>query len=218
MDEPFSAIGLRLQGRRVVFAGGGEAAERRLSRLLDSGASLEVFAPEPTPDMETLATRGRIALHRRLPQPEDFAGARLAFIAIDDPATAAELAAAARRHGALVNRADDPDDCDFVLPALAWMNTVHIGVFSDSPVLSKWVRRHLERTLGPEFPEFAATFTQIRERVRATGLPPSARSEILTRLLNEGLYQLYRTSGLKQTLARVDDAVRECMDRPEGHG
>lgn len=209
MEDPLCAIGLKLKGRRVVFAGAGTVAERRLLRLLNSGALFTVIAPEPTAEIEQLAQQGRITLERRRIEPEDFKGAFLAFIATGNDQLNAELADAARAQGALVNHSDNPKDCDFVLPALAWMNTVHIGVFSESPVLSNWVRRHLELTLGPEFPEFAAAFAEIRQRVRNLGLPQSTRTELLTRLLNEGLYHTYRTSGMKAAMQRADALAQE---------
>ncbi len=207
MNDPVCAIGMNLHGRRAVFAGGGEAAERKLSRLTESGAALTVIAPEVTAEIQKLADAGRIELELRLAEPEDFAGAFLAFISTNDPLANRALARAARDRGALVNQSDDPDGCDFVLPALAWMNTVHIGVFSGSPALSKWVRQHLERTLGPEFPEFAAAFAEIRDSIRSLEFAPETRAEIMARLLNEGLYNTYRDSGLKGAKAKADSVV-----------
>ena len=96
-----------------------------------------------------------------------------------------------------------------MLPALAFAEPINVGVFSGSPALSKWVRRHIERTLGPEFPEFAAAFTEIRKQVRKAGLPQLQRAEILTRLLNEGLYQEYRAGGMRSATAKVAAILKE---------
>lgn len=210
--EMITPVGLRLQNRRVVFAGGGAVAERKLMRLLDAGAHLTVVAPASTPMVQSLAAEKTITLHQRPAVAGDFAGAFLVFIATPDVQANATLAAAARDQGALVNRADEPDDCDFMLPALAYAKPIHIGVFSGSPALSKWVRKHVERTLGPEFPEFAAAFAEIRKRVRATDLPQEKRAEILNRLLNEGLYQDYRTGGMRAANVRL----RSVLDDYEG--
>lgn len=208
-NEPFICpLGMKLKDRRVVFAGAGAVAERRLLRLVNSGARLHVIAPAATTEIRNLAAAGRITLQLRKAEPADFERAFLAFIATDDEAASAELANSARKQGALVNRADAPDDCDFVLPAQAWMNTVNIGVFSGSPALSKWVRQHLEKTLGPEFPEFAGAFAQIRQKVRRLPVPQTVRAEILTRLLNEGIYDLYRLRGMQAALGRVDELIK----------
>lgn len=210
MEDPACAIGLNLQGRRVVFAGAGPVAEQKLLRLLGSGAKLTVISRACTPAVEKLAAEGRITLERRGAGPEDFAGTLLAFLGTEEhEASSAELAAAARSRGALVNRGDAPHDCDFVLPALTWMNTVHIGVFSESPSLSRWVRRHLEQTLGPEFPEFMGFFGEIRTRVRESSLSSEVRAELLSRLLNEGLYHTYRTDGMRAARTRAEQLLKE---------
>jgi precorrin-2 dehydrogenase / sirohydrochlorin ferrochelatase len=214
MEDPVFAIGVKLKGRRVVFAGAGAVAERKLMRLLTSGAMVTVIAPVATPMIEAMAGAGQIVLERRGAEPQDFDETFLAFIATNDDEANARLTEAARQRGALVNRADEAEDCDFVLPALSWMNTVHIGVFSGSPALSKWIRRHLEQTLGPDFPEFAGAFGKVREHIRQTGLPQEVRAEILTRLLNEGLYSVYRTSGMKAAMSRAERLVEEYRKKP----
>lgn len=209
MQESLCPMGLKLASRRVVFAGAGDVAQRKIQRVLKMGAQIEVIAPQVAAEIKQLATVGDVTIHLRTAQATDFDGAFLAFIATDDGQANRELATAARARGALVNQADDPENCDFVLPALAYMNTLRIGIFSDSPALSKWVRRYLERTLGSQFPEFAGVFGQIRRRVRAMELSQAVRAEIINRLLNEGLYDTYREAGEKATIARAEEVVNE---------
>jgi uroporphyrin-III C-methyltransferase/precorrin-2 dehydrogenase/sirohydrochlorin ferrochelatase len=48
--------GLVLTGRRVVLIGGGGVAQRRLPRLLETGARIEVISPAITPTIEGLLT------------------------------------------------------------------------------------------------------------------------------------------------------------------
>lgn len=46
--------GLVLEGRRVVVVGGGGVAQRRLPRLLESGARIDLVSPSITPTIEGL--------------------------------------------------------------------------------------------------------------------------------------------------------------------
>lgn len=213
MDESLCPVGLKIAGRRIVFAGAGAVAQRKLQRVLNSGADIVVIAPHATPDIQKFAEQGDIAWLQRTATLEDFANAFLVFIATNDAEQNRALSDAARAAGALVNQADDANRCDFVLPAVAYMNTLKIGIFSESPALSKWVRRYLERTLGQQFPEFAGVFGQIRQRVRRLDLPQAIRAEILTRLLNEGVYQVFVSSGPKAAMARMEAMVKEYQDR-----
>jgi siroheme synthase-like protein len=213
MDESLCPVGLNIAGRRIVFAGAGAVAQRKLQRVLNSGAEIIVIAPEATADIQKLAEQGDVAWLQRAAIAEDFANAFLAFVATNDSDQNRALADAARLHGALVNQADDAERCDFVLPALAFMNTVKIGIFSDSPALSKWVRRYLERTLGQQFPEFAGWFGHVRQRIRRLNLPQATRAEILTRLLNEGIYQVYLSSGPKAAMAHTEAMIKEYEEK-----
>src|SRR5689334_436764 len=48
MSESHYLAGLALAGRRVVVVGGGTVAQRRLPRLVSSGALVEVISPAAT--------------------------------------------------------------------------------------------------------------------------------------------------------------------------
>ena len=50
--------GLRLAGRRVVVAGGGHVAQRRVPGLLGVGADVVVVSPQVTPAVEGFAVDG----------------------------------------------------------------------------------------------------------------------------------------------------------------
>ena len=115
----FYPMGLRLEGRRVVVAGGGRVGARKVRRLVEHGAAVLVVSPDAVAPIPDWARAGRIRWERRRAEPRDLEGAALLFAATDDPDANAALAANARARGILVNRADDPADCDFIVPAMA---------------------------------------------------------------------------------------------------
>ena len=67
-------LGLQLGGRRVLVAGGGAVANRRVPALLDAGADVLLVAPEVTGSLEDLAQAGRILWDRRRFAPGDTDG------------------------------------------------------------------------------------------------------------------------------------------------
>ena len=117
-NAAFYPVGLRLEGLRVVVAGGGRVGARKVRRLVDYGADVLVVSPEAVEPIGELARAGRIRWERRRAEPRDLEGAVLVFAATDDPAANAALAAEARARGIPVNRADDPLDCGFIVPAV----------------------------------------------------------------------------------------------------
>ncbi|HJV31650.1 MAG TPA: NAD(P)-dependent oxidoreductase, partial [Bacillales bacterium] len=53
-------IMLRLEGKKIVVVGGGKVAERKVSGLLGTGATIEVISPNLTDELERLAQDGQI--------------------------------------------------------------------------------------------------------------------------------------------------------------
>jgi uroporphyrin-III C-methyltransferase / precorrin-2 dehydrogenase / sirohydrochlorin ferrochelatase len=70
-------LGLRLSGRRVVVAGGGRVADRRVPVLVRAGADVVVISPSVTVGLEGLAVAGQISWERRRYAPGDLDGAWL---------------------------------------------------------------------------------------------------------------------------------------------
>ena len=60
--EQHYLVGLDLTGRRAVVVGGGTVAQRRLPRLVASGAAVEVIAPHITPAVQGMADAGELSL------------------------------------------------------------------------------------------------------------------------------------------------------------
>ena len=142
-------IFLDLAGRRVVLAGGGEAALAKLRLLLKTEARLTVFAAEPAPEIEGWAAAGRLVLHRRMMEPGDTLCAALAYAATEDAAEDARVARLARAEGALVNIVDNLEDSAFITPAIVDRNpvTVAIGTEGAAPVLARAIKADLEARL-----------------------------------------------------------------------
>lgn len=116
--------GLRLGGRRVVVAGGGHVAQRRVPGLLAVGADVVVVSPELTPAVEGLATAGEITWHRRGFEPADLDEAWYVVAATSDPEVNTRVSEAAERRRVFCVRSDDAD------AATAWTPAVgrHAGV------------------------------------------------------------------------------------------
>lgn len=102
-----SLFGLDLHGKRVVVAGGGKVATRRLRRFLSEGADVVVVAPEVSEDIARLASHGDIEWHQRTAHEGDLDGAWFAVLATSDARVNAELSAnATQRRVWCINASD----------------------------------------------------------------------------------------------------------------
>jgi uroporphyrin-III C-methyltransferase/precorrin-2 dehydrogenase/sirohydrochlorin ferrochelatase len=136
-------------GRRIVVAGGGEAAVAKLRLLLKTEALIEVHAEAPAPEVIEWAAAGRLTLVHRSLAAGDVAGAALFFAASDDNAEDARTAALARAEGVIVNAVDNLDASDFITPAIVDRDpvTVAIGTEGAAPVLARAVKAAVEERL-----------------------------------------------------------------------
>ncbi len=133
-------LGLRLEGRRVVVAGGGAVASRRIPALLDAGAEILLVSPEATASLEDLAAAGRIRWAARGYEPGDCAGAWLVCACTDRPDVNQAVAAAAEAQQTWCVRADDAGASGAWTPASGRAGDVRVGVLSGDPRHSAAIR------------------------------------------------------------------------------
>jgi precorrin-2 dehydrogenase/sirohydrochlorin ferrochelatase len=165
------AIFLKLEGRPVLVVGGGPVAERKIAALLASGAVVTVVSPDATAPIEELAQAGRLRWSRRPYERGDIGDARLVYVAVGR----AEVSRAAREDallvGAWVNVADEPDLCDFFVPAVVQRGDLAIAISTNgaSPALARRIREALDAQFGPEYEAALEELRAIRDEARASG-------------------------------------------------
>ena len=114
-----------LTGRKAVVVGGGTVGLRRAGVLRRFGAEVVVISP-----ILTQGANGVRHLARGY-EPGDLDGAFLAVAATDDRAVNEAVGREARERGVLLNRADEPGDCDFFFPAVCEGGGMVAGLTGD---------------------------------------------------------------------------------------
>jgi precorrin-2 dehydrogenase/sirohydrochlorin ferrochelatase len=198
-----------LAGKRCLVVGGGAVAERKVTLLVECGAGVEVVSPKATSRLTALASSGRIRLRRRPVRPSDLAGAFLVVVATDDPRVNREVAGRVKNAGGLVNVADDPAACSFLVPAVIRRGdlTVAISTGGGSPALAKKLRQRLEQTIGPEYEAFVAALRLLRERARRAIADPEARQAIHRRAVESDLFEEAARGDSAAVAARIEGLV-----------
>jgi uroporphyrin-III C-methyltransferase / precorrin-2 dehydrogenase / sirohydrochlorin ferrochelatase len=130
-DFPPYPSGLRLAGRRVVVAGGGHVAQRRVPGLIAVGADVVVVSPEVTPAVEGLAGGGEITWLRRGFEDADLDDAWYVIAATDDPAVNQRISAAAEARRIFCVRSDDAPKATAWTPAVGRHAGVTVAVLSN---------------------------------------------------------------------------------------
>jgi siroheme synthase-like protein len=165
-------IFLDLTGRRVLVVGGGNVAEGKVRGLLAAKATITLVAPQLTPALRELKASGQIRHRTGEYEPADLEGVDVCFVATDDGEINARVAADARERRVWVNAADDPANCDFILPAVVRRGSVVIAASTGgtSPALARRLREDLTAFIDEGYGPLGDLLAAARKEVRAAGL------------------------------------------------
>ncbi|MGA7740899.1 MAG: bifunctional precorrin-2 dehydrogenase/sirohydrochlorin ferrochelatase [Polyangia bacterium] len=170
-----------LAGRRVLVVGGGRAAERKLSSLLDAGAVVTLIAPKVRESVRRqLRASPQSQLLRRRARVQDVTGRyALLFPLSDDPDLNQRLSVAAREAKVWVAGSTSPDGADFHLGAVVDRGPVRLAISTGgaSPALAGLLAEILRQIL-PE--SLNGDLRLERQRLRAAVGTPTLQRALLT--------------------------------------
>ncbi|MGB9691824.1 MAG: precorrin-2 dehydrogenase/sirohydrochlorin ferrochelatase family protein [Candidatus Sumerlaeaceae bacterium] len=200
----FYPIAIRLDGELAVVVGGGKVGERKVLGLLSHGARVRLVSPQATEALRKLAIEGKIEWRPKAVSVSDIDGAKLLLLASPDAQLHDELAKAARARCILVNRADAPEDCDFIVPASFVAGNIEVAVFSggEAPFFAKYLRRRLEMELSHNLAAMGELMSRLREEIKVLPVSQERRAELLNSVLESDVLDVLRDKGM--------DAALEC--------
>jgi siroheme synthase-like protein len=190
----FFPVYLNLRGKRVVVIGGGTVAERKVTSLLGTGASITVISPELTPHLVSMATENTIEWKRRAYQPGDCSGAALAFSATNVPEVNRAVWDETNAAGILLNTADQPDLCDFIMPAVVRRGDLAVAVSTGgtSPALAATLREEISDLIGPEYEHLLELLAKVRPAIQKRFDDESERKALHYRIIKSNLITLLK--------------------------
>lgn len=206
----FYPICLDIGGRRCVVIGGGKVAERKVAGLLECGATVSVVSPELSEPLRCLADRGGINWVARPYQPGDLAGAFLVIAATDDPAVQEAVHTEAEQGNLLLNVADVPKWCNFILPATTRQGelTIAVSTAGKSPALARKLREGFDREFGGEYAVLVELLGELRQVVLGRGMSHQQNKELFQQLVEADLAAWLRAGEWQ----RLRDHVRQLLD------
>ena len=168
MRMRYFPINLDLNERRCLVIGGGTVAERKVANLLSAGARVTVISPLVTEVIAKWSKTHMIDFTARVYREGDLQGYRLVFAATSDPKVNRAIVTEARRCGVWINAADDPQNCDFILPSVLSRGdlTITVSTGGQSPALARTLREELEMQFSAEYEQLAKLATEVRNELR----------------------------------------------------
>ena len=215
-------VNLDIVGRKCTVVGGGRVAARKVGNLLDCGAKVQVISPELTSELQKLQQSKQIDWLQRQYQQGDLNNSFLVIAATDDELVQAEVFTEAEKNGQLINVADVPQRCNFILPATVKRDdlTIAISTAGKSPALARQLRHHLEELIGPEYGILTEIMGLLRPDVLKQGRPHAENKIIFATLLHEHFIDWIRKGNwdmIKEHLTRTlgDNISVECLNTLE---
>ena len=165
-----------MTGRKTLVVGGGKVAREKVGGLLAADAAITIVAPELVPELRALVDDGTSAYEAHEYREGDMQGYEVCFVATDDGAVNAAVSAEGKRRGIWVNAADDPKNCDFILPSVVRQGDVVVAASTggSSPALARRLREDLTAFLAEDYGPLADLLREVRGEVRQRGLTVDA--------------------------------------------
>ncbi len=118
----------------------------------------------------------------------------------------------------MCNVADDPRNCDFMVPAVLRRGrlTVAVGTSGASPALAAALRDRLEELLEAEYAQLVEELAQARAEIREQAEPEDLRRRIFQSLCRECSLKLLRARGAQAWRAWMRRVVRQHLEACPG--
>jgi len=199
---------MKLEGRPCLVVGGGSVAERKINGLLDAGAAVTVISPEATDRIQMLSQTNHVLWQRKTFAATDLKGEFLAVAATDDQSINSSIAAVCRARGILVNVADEPELCDYIVPAVLRRGALCIAVSTEgkSPVLAQKLRSEIEQIITAPYAEFLDLLGQQREIIKQ--VPDAEKREVIFHaLVYSDILDLLAAGKHDQAMERIKECI-----------
>ncbi len=157
-------IFLDLQDKKILVIGGGVVAGQKIAGLLEAGACVTVLSPEIISAIDQKVEEKKLKWKKQSYAPGALSGFFMVFAATNEPSLNRLIHQEALEKKILCNAVDQPEECDFIVPARVNKGdlTLAISTGGKVPGLSKLLRQKFEQLLNTEYEDLLGELSKIR--------------------------------------------------------
>jgi precorrin-2 dehydrogenase/sirohydrochlorin ferrochelatase len=202
-------IFLELSGRRVIVIGGGAVAVRKAQTLLAAGARLVVIAERIDKMMTALCKSKNVELIKSKYSKNYLAEAVLAIAATNNLQLNRRIYKDCQELEVLCNVVDQPELCDFFVPAVVKRGDLQIAVSTEGhyPAYAGHIRKKLEEIFSEKHGQFLTELEKFRKRILKDVPEPAERKALLGRLADDKSFKYFVENGSAQWQIFADGLV-----------
>ncbi len=203
-----------MRNRSCIVIGGGKVAERKIEKLIEAGAYVTVISPMITEVIGHWETEGKLVWYKRRYHSGDVSNYFLVIITTDSPELNRSIYQEVNHHTQLVNIADVPELCTFIVPSAISRANLQIAISTHgaSPGLAKKIRKQLEETYGEEYGEYTHFLAEMREWILQQNLDRPTRQFYFAKLLEDEIFMRIQKGERLQTVQEIKREIREKRD------
>ncbi|OUR72633.1 uroporphyrinogen-III C-methyltransferase [Methylophaga sp. 41_12_T18] len=159
---------VEVTARSCLVVGGGEIAARKASLLLKANAKVTIVAPEVSASTQALIDNDEVSWIQSVFVKEQLTSQMLVIAATDKMDVNKAVYQQAKAQNILVNVADCPELCDFILPSILDRSPLVVAISSGghSPILARQLRARLETLIPPAYGRLASLVGRYRDAVK----------------------------------------------------
>ncbi|NLV17066.1 MAG: bifunctional precorrin-2 dehydrogenase/sirohydrochlorin ferrochelatase [Syntrophomonadaceae bacterium] len=207
-------ISVDLVGRRCLVVGGGKVGLRKVETLLQCGAVIDLISPGVVSELKELADQGKINWKCHDFDGSDLRGYMMVFACTDNESTNQMVFEMCKEANILVNTVDDPQKCNFFVPATVRRGalTIAISTEGNSPLLARRIREQLERQYGNEYVDYLEILGEARVLVKKMIPDEDLRRELFHRILAVDVIPLLEQGRKTEAKERVLQCIYSWPD------
>jgi precorrin-2 dehydrogenase/sirohydrochlorin ferrochelatase len=205
---------LGLKDRRCVVVGGGSVATRKVEALCRCQADVHVIAPQ---FCDFLTKRTDIIRHEKAYEKSDLEKTVLAFACTDENGLNHQIAEDCREMGVLCNVVDDPEWCDFTVPAVLKRGPIQIAVGTSgaSPYLAGRIRDLIGGWLDRAYEPFARKLAALRPLIMQRISQSDSRKGIYQQLAGRESFDRFKREGTESWCKWISQTTRDEVSSEE---
>ncbi|MHC5060395.1 MAG: precorrin-2 dehydrogenase/sirohydrochlorin ferrochelatase family protein [Planctomycetota bacterium] len=190
-------IYLDLSDKRVVVIGAGSVAARKANVLQKAGARVIVIAKKVDPAFEKYCNLPHVEVVVSAYSKDYLAEAVLAIAATNDLELNRRIYKDCQELEVLCNVVDQPDLCDFFVPAVVKRGSLQIAISTDGncPAYAGHLRKKLEDQFTEDHGRFVAELEAIRKHIIEEVADSAERKALLGRLAGDKSFDYFLANG-----------------------
>ena len=181
-EKVYFPILVSISDRKCLIIGGGPIALHKVQSLEKFTSNITILSPSVTEKLQQMADKNGYKIITKEYETSDLDGFELVIAATGKKVLSKKIWKECKERKILINAVDDPEHCDFILPATIKRGdlTVSIGTQGKSPFMTKEIRRWMNRMFTPEWSEVVDLAADYRKQVFEKYSPKHVHKIILT--------------------------------------